>query len=320
MQREFGLNKPIWINETNAAPNIDDLWPVERPQFQIDLDQQAWYVVQAHALGFAAGAERIGIYKLVDILLPPGGESFGILRPDFSKRPAYYSYLTTIRYLNGFTFPVEKQQSGNYFLFTFRRPQGITRILWARTSTPVTIQVPTLAEEGLLVSAVGDTATIRADEDYYTITLEGARCRGECIVGGPPLFLVENDVEDVETIPTAAPATRAAETPTSIPTATSTPTPSPTFTPSPTLTPSPTATSSPTPTATFSPTATLVPSPTATTEAAVAELPASSLSGQSEELVSGTLQVQPAWLFIGAGILLGLILIWQYRSRQDSQD
>lgn len=315
IQNEFGIDKPIWVNETNAAPNIDVLWPVERPQFQIDLDQQAWYVVQSHALGFAAGAERIGVYKLVDILLPPGGESFGILRPDFSKRPAFYSYLTTIRYLNGFTFPVEKQQRGDYFIFTFHRPQGVTRILWARTPASVTVQVPALAEEGLLVSAVGDTAAIPSTDGFYTITLEGARCRGECLVGGPPLFLVERGVGKVESIATAEPATRAAETPTPIPTATETPTPSPTFTPSPTLTPSPTVTPSPTATST------LTPSPTATT-AVAAVLPTVSLTGADETGLEGELEaaalpsLQAAWLFIGAGLLLGVLLLVYIRRNQ----
>jgi hypothetical protein len=317
IQREFGLDKPIWINETNTSPNLDELWPVERPQFQVDLDQQAWYVVQAHALGFAAGVERIAIYKLVDILLPPGGESFGILRPDFSKRPAYFSYLTTLRYLNGFTFPVEKQQRGNYFIFTFRRPEGITRVLWARTRSSVTLQVPALAESGLLVSALGDSASIRPAEGFYVITLEGARCRGECLVGGPPLFLVESDVGDVEIIPTAEPSTPTAETPTPIPTATHTPTSSPTVTPSPTATAPPTITPSLTATAIPSPTETPEPSPAVVTEAAIAELPDQPLTGQGERVSgAGSSQLQPAWLFIGAGVALSLILVVYARRSQ----
>ena len=55
IQRRFGMNKPIWINETNASPNLDPLWPVERPAFPTDLDQQAWYIVQAYALAFGNG-------------------------------------------------------------------------------------------------------------------------------------------------------------------------------------------------------------------------------------------------------------------------
>ncbi|MCA9938633.1 MAG: hypothetical protein KC418_08325, partial [Anaerolineales bacterium] len=28
IQGEYGLGKPIWIDETNAAPNQDPAWPV----------------------------------------------------------------------------------------------------------------------------------------------------------------------------------------------------------------------------------------------------------------------------------------------------
>jgi len=205
---------------------------------------------------------------------------------------------------------VEKQQRGHYFIFTFRRPQGITRLLWARTSAAVTLRVPALAKEGLLVSAVGDTVAISARDGFYTLTLEGARCRGECLVGGPPLFLVENGMGDVGPIATAEPATRAAETPTPIPTATHTLTPSPTFTPSPTLTPSPTATPSSTPTAT----ATARPSATATTEVVAAVLP--TLPSAAVEETAALPSVQTAWLFIGAGLFLGLLLILYIRRHQ----
>src|SRR5690606_1112542 len=69
IQNSYGLDKPIWINETNAAPTLDPLWPVERPEFPVDLEQQAWYLVQAHALAFAAGVESIGVYKFSDVLV-----------------------------------------------------------------------------------------------------------------------------------------------------------------------------------------------------------------------------------------------------------
>jgi hypothetical protein len=41
IQNDFGISKPIWVNETNAPPNLDPQWPVARPQFQVDLDRLA---------------------------------------------------------------------------------------------------------------------------------------------------------------------------------------------------------------------------------------------------------------------------------------
>lgn len=341
IQERFGLQKPIWINETNASPNLDPLWPVERPNFQVDLEQQAWYIVQAHALGFGARSARIGVYKLLDVLLPPGGESFGILRPDGSRRPAFEAYQTTVRNLQGFTYPVGRQQSRSYYAFTFNRPQGVTRILWARTQTDVTLRVPALADEALLVSATGEEQPLRALNGFYRVRLRGARCAPACDIGGPPVFIVENgdnlksDVETVRIEPEAAILMTATPTPTLRATVrvTATPTPGATLAstatpaiattlsptpPPPSPTPQATATALPTASATSSPTmaasATAV-APTATaTAVAVAE--SSPLDEPSDGVTVGE-AARPitSWLFISAAIVLGLVLFFAARKR-----
>ncbi len=308
LQNEFGLSKPVWVNETNAAPNMDPEWPVDRPQFQVDLEQQAWYIVQAHALGFAAGAARIGVYKLIDIQLPPGGESFGILRPDYSKRPAFFAYQTTIKYLSGFTYPVRKQQEPTYFVVAFSRPQGVTRVMWARTPAAVSLRVPALAEKGMLVSATGEVTEITAVNGVYDVSLAGARCYGECIIGGPPLFLVEEGItaDSIPLVPTLAPPTPTITptvtllvTATAMPTFTNTPSPTatPTMTPTatPTQTPTPTHTPRPTETAVFLPTPSPTPLPTETAQL-------------SPDLPAG-------WWFLIGGILLLLFLYHFHRRR-----
>ena len=252
-QQQAGITplKAVWVNETNARPNMDPEWPVDTPLFPIDLEMQAWYIPQAYALGFYAGAGRIAMYKMVDISLPPGGESWGLIRPhDKSHRPAYYSYQTTIKYLSGFTYPIKREQSGNHYLISFSRPQGVTRVMWARNPAAVTLQVPALADSALLVQSTGETTTIVPENGSYTINLEGARCYGECLMGGPPLFLVEEGVMG-DTIPTAPPPP-----PTHTPEVTETAVISPTGTSIPvtaTASPSPTAEASSTPTKTRTP-------------------------------------------------------------------
>jgi hypothetical protein len=73
VQSESGIPlKPIWVNETNARPSMDPEWPVQVQSFQIDLDKKAWYIPQAYAIGFHAGAARMAVYKLVDINIAPG--------------------------------------------------------------------------------------------------------------------------------------------------------------------------------------------------------------------------------------------------------
>ncbi len=339
IQERYGLQKPIWINETNASPNLDPLWPVERPNFQVDLEQQAWYLVQAHALGFGARSARIGVYKLLDVLLPPGGESFGILRPDGSRRPAFDAYQTTIRYLEGFTYPVGRQQSRSYYAFTFNRPEGVTRILWARTQTDVTLRVPALADEALLVSADGEEQPLRALDGFYRLRLRGARCTPACDIGGPPIFIVESGVDlqanseavaiDPETAilmtatPTSTATTQATiesnltvtapitTTQQLLPTASPTP-------PPPTATPQPTATLPPTATMTATPAPTLTSAPTTAaptaTPAALAEV-APDDAPTVGAAVGGTTRPITSWLFIGAAIVMGLTLIYMARRR-----
>jgi len=330
IQQRYGLRKPIWINETNASPNLDPLWPVTRPSFQVNLDEQAWYLVQAHALGFGAKSARIGVYKLFDFLLPPGGESFGIMRPDGSRRPAFYAYKTLVRYLSGFTYPVERQQTPSFYAFTFHRPAGVTRILWARSADDVTLQVPALAAEALLVSATGDEqATLRARGGYYQIRLRGAHCEPACDIGGPPVFLVESGsgARASDPVATINPTRAVLATPTATltPTVTSTLnatatimalTASPTPSSTPTVLPTATPVASPTPTATASAMATAAPMvivalPTATRAAPAVETPLVNNAAGA----SGGVPIA-SWVFLGAGVVLGSFLVLAlYRRR-----
>ncbi len=264
-QAEAGIvpPKPVWVNETNARPSMDPEWPVEVVRFHIDLEQQAWYMVQATALGFAAGATHMGVYKLVDVNIAPGEESWGLIRPyDFSKRPAFYAYQNTIKYLSGFELPVRRQQYDDFMAVNFRRPEGVTRILWARHERPVTVRVPAAAETAVLADYMGNETVIKPENGYYILDLAAAVCYEECLIGGPPLFLLEEAV--VERLPDAP---GFIGYPTLTPTPAESPTPTATATPVATETPtaSPTATETPTAVPTETPTATLTASPTATT-------------------------------------------------------
>ena len=267
IQATAGTDKPVWINETNASPNLDPDWPVVRPAFQVDLEQQAWFIVQAYALGFASGAGSIGVYKLLDISLPPGGESFGLLRPDKSRRPAFFAYQTTIAQLRDFT-AVSLEEAPTYYVVTFQRPQGVTRVVWARTRQDVALQLPAWGRDAQLLSATGEALPLPAGDrvdGQYTLLLPGARCAAApCDVGGAPLFLVEAGAAAPAVdpapafLPTGRPTLTATPSPTATPTSTLSPTPTPTATPPPSSTPVPTsapASATPSPAATAGTTA-----------------------------------------------------------------
>jgi len=252
----YGLRKPIWVNETNASPDADPLWPIERPRWRVDLREQASFLLQSFALALAHGAERVAVYKWMDAGLPPGGEPFGLIRPDHSRRPAYDAFrLITAHYAG--TRAAHAYRRPLFYQVTLDRGDRTTRVLWARTATTVTIVLPALAPEGLLVAQTGEAEPIRPVNGAYTVVLPGARCADElgCIIGGPTYLLVE-------AAPTGGSGGVGRAVLPEEPTVEATTTPTPTATPTPSPTPTSTPTATPTPTVTPTPTATATPSPT----------------------------------------------------------
>jgi hypothetical protein len=245
----------------------------------VSLEEQAGFLLQSFALALSAGAERIAVYKWLDAGLPPGGEPFGVLRPDGSRRPAFDAYrLITTHYAG--TTSAREDRRALYTVVTLKRGNLTTRVLWARTAASATAAVPALATQARLIDQTGAEQVVQPVDGKYTLTLPGARCADEyagCIIGGTTYLLVEDSggapppVATATAVPSEPPVTGTpGETPPT-PISADTPTPPPTATPSPTPTLTPTATPSPTPTATSTPsptpTSTHTPTPTATATA-----------------------------------------------------
>lgn len=187
-------DKRIWINETNAAPTDDPQWPVERPVYQLDLEQQASFLMQAAALSLAADVERIAVYKLFDQGLPPGGESFGILSPaDQSPRPAYETWRTVTHMLNGVV-EARRARADQVDAVLLEHTGGHqTLLLWARAENDVQLQISATAEKAHLSDQYGNISIVRPVDGVYTVNLASARCNtvDGCAVGGPVSLLVQ---------------------------------------------------------------------------------------------------------------------------------
>ncbi|PJF41494.1 MAG: hypothetical protein D6737_06240 [Chloroflexi bacterium] len=190
----YGLgDKAIWINEMNAPPTEDPLWPVERPVYQLDLDQQSAFIVQAAGLGLAAGADHIAVYKFYDWNLPPGGETFGLLRADATRRPAFAAWQMVINYLDG----VEQAalaQNETVDVVRLQHSNGRQTLLaWARSDGSSEIQVSATAEKAYLLDQYGNITIMRPAEGVYTLPLAGADCNDidGCPVGGPVWLLIQ---------------------------------------------------------------------------------------------------------------------------------
>ena len=193
MLDDHGLHdKAIWINETNAAPTDDPDWRVVRPVFQLGLDHQAAYVVQAMALGLSAGAERIAVYKLWDQHLPEGGESFGILHPTTQEpRPAYDAWQMVNQH---FTDVVRAQRTPTTTADVVRltHADGTQSILaWARTAQATTVTVTATEQDAEIIDQYGTITRTTPTDGRYRLSLSPALCEaGEgCFLGGEVVIL-----------------------------------------------------------------------------------------------------------------------------------
>ena len=234
--------KAVWINETNAPPSEDFLEPLQAPAaFNITLEEQSAFVVQAFALGLAGGADRIAFNKMRnDTLHPESVEPYGLLRGDNSRRPAFNALKTVTTYFAG-TQSTAWQLSGNVYIVTLNREGQTTTVLWNLSTTALDFTMGAIAPQALLVDDQGNQQQIFSANGVYTVSLPGALCSNSsnCFIGGSPRLLIETG--DPSQRAAAAPLPEASPTATivTLPTVTPTHTPLLTVAPPPTITPTP---------------------------------------------------------------------------------
>lgn len=291
-----GLEKPIWLAETNAPPFDDQYWRVENPTLTVGIDEQANFIPQALAAAMAAGAERIALFKLKDTesdkLANP--EPFGLLRRDGSRRPAFYAYRTATNLLaNGETTTRERWDSVGQIRIDQPSLEQSTTLLFSRLPSTQTAKIPATADRAYLRDLTGTRAEndLIAHEGFFTVDLPPSTCYqpiGDyCMIGGPTFYLIqERDPALPATVPTATPTPAPMATATE--TATATATVAPTETIAPTATATTMATRTPAPTLTIPPTATI-----AAVETAVSPTNTGSNSGL---------------FLLGGGVLMGLLI------------
>lgn len=306
LMRNRGIYKPIWIAETNAAPSQDPAWPVPNAQFNISLEEQAFFIIQAFSLAIAAGAERIAVFKMIDTETDRAAnpEPFGLVRMDGSRRPAFRAYQTATTYLAGFR-RGRWERRDQISVVTIDRGAQTTTVVWARVPERQTAMIPARTTRALLVDVWGSTRTIYPERGYYFVELAGANCTQGCRIGGPPILLVENAPFDAGTFPPPASATpsvmqSALDTPMSDTSTVARPTQPATTLPTPTRTPTSTPTRTPTPTSTRTPTNTPPPSRTATVTPVLAGSPSLIPAVPTPSPSTTTTSNTDNWLLAGA--------------------
>ena len=213
---QYGLqDKAIWLNETNAPPSSDPTEPPHRePRFKANQAEQSAFLIQGHAMAFAAGADRVQVYKLFNSTEHPEDvQPFGLLRGDKSRRPAFAAYQVVTTYMRGVE-SATHYRLGEVSVVALDRGGETTTVLWNWSQTPQTVSIIALSEQALLVDEQGNSRPIHPNSRQYTISLPPATCfDGDCFIGGPPRLLVEPGHADdrlpfaVLPIPTPSPPT-----------------------------------------------------------------------------------------------------------------
>jgi hypothetical protein len=218
-----GLNKPIWINESNAIPYGDTANPLPYPPMAATLDQQASYVIQSMALALAAGVERYAVYKTIDENPENGSDLYGLVRNDRSLKPAYVAYQVGATYFSNaytavYSWPGSAEvptpeQVKSILASADKRPQFIwpaqvsqvvlergrhrTTVVWNNTPADVTQAVSATATRATLVTKDGQATEIEAKGGRYTLDLPPSRHNADrrdysiYMIGGDPLIIDE---------------------------------------------------------------------------------------------------------------------------------
>jgi hypothetical protein len=188
----FGYPKPVWINEMNALVTKDDGYPyVQNRRPQVTLDDQARFIIQGTALGLAAGADQVQVYKLFDNDMTY--EPWGVIRGDGTPRPSYYALKTASEYF-GNTISAQRVKNSYATMVTLAQVDKTIYVMWSMKRFPVTLRVNAAAgtSKVQLVSKVGEVTDVprsKAMHGYYEFKLEP--CTGSCEIDGEPIILIQ---------------------------------------------------------------------------------------------------------------------------------
>ncbi|MGB0388456.1 MAG: hypothetical protein ACPGWR_26860 [Ardenticatenaceae bacterium] len=220
---KHGIDKPLWMVESNVVPHDDPIAPLPRDSWRASLEEQASYMIQSVALARAAGVERFSVYKMFDDD-NENGQYFGLVRSDGTPRPAYVAYQTAVRELSNVrdvqyfwsdsaSPPTEDEltalvaASATYRQFIWPGPLNVVRmkrgadrvtVLWNVTAEPLEVGVPSSVAQAKVINKYGQERSIERNADgAFHLTLAAATNNTDhrnsklILTGGEPVILVE---------------------------------------------------------------------------------------------------------------------------------
>jgi hypothetical protein len=201
IQARHGIDRPIWLTETNAMPSDDRDVPCWQRHtgdpWQTTMQEQAAFAVQAYALAAAAGYEHIAWWRLVDGRPCIQVRLWGAVRDDGSWRPAATALRTAISYFSGFV-NAQSVPSPHVNQVAFDRPgaQRVT-VLWSTGSEAFTARIAANGATARAVSIDGSEAPLGFADASWLLWLPGATAQfdGAHYIGGAPILLIEEGVD-----------------------------------------------------------------------------------------------------------------------------
>ena len=237
IQAKYGLNKPIWLTETNAMPSDDSAiaCPHADTPIQTTMNQQAAYAIQSLALGAAAGYGKLEFYQMVDQNPCAEPAVWGVTRDDGSRRPVSDALKVAFNNFSGYTnaqfVPLTRETASwsawpddpnslvpnwQVYQVAFDKPgnQRVTA-LWNGDGSTLRVRIRKNGSSAQLIDRLGNAQALQDNQGWWVVDLPAATAYfkvndqikdpdGYHFIGGDPLLIVENGVDP--TTPVVAPS------------------------------------------------------------------------------------------------------------------
>lgn len=202
---------PIWLSETNAAPNAPEdpgITAVEQSDFLIEN--------LAASLGWASHVE---VYQMTD---PHARVNYGLVQPNGATGPAYTAVQTLTQALAGTRFlresvlPYEWKAINKPAVVTFGGVQRLVQVVWDQGFRRATVTLPAYASTATLVVANGTTRSMAARGGHFIIPLAPALHHSRkpptnAPIGGAPIIVVQPVKRGQAGTPTSPPVNNPSE-------------------------------------------------------------------------------------------------------------
>lgn len=230
VQKKYGIDKPIWLTETNAMPSDDTAIPcADKHNAEVintTMNQQAGYAIQSLALAAAVGYAKIEFYQMVDANPCAEPAVWGLTRDDGTRRPVSDALKVAISNFSGYTnaqfVPLTRENAAwsawpedpsslvpnwQVYQVAFDKPgnQRVTA-LWNGDGNNLRVRIRKNGSSAQLVDRLGHSQALQENQGWWVIDLPAATAyfkindqlkdpEGYHFIGGDPLLVVEAGVE-----------------------------------------------------------------------------------------------------------------------------